>query len=527
MRTQLFLSASLLLGVLSTGCFKFIEEFPDGTGGGTGNGGAGGTTNTGGAGGAGGGTTTTTEPPKLECIPSQPGATLVAECGGFVSPAGDDVAGKGTPASPFATITRALKDHEYVYACADPANPYEEAVSIDKPGVFIYGGLNCETWTLDADAKTALTAKPGEIPLTVRASSSVHIEDFAITAQDAPPLQNGVFATGNSSIAILSGPGSVLELTRCDVTAGKGGDGATGEAAPDQQPGVPGEKGADGCDNPDGTLGGKAGQNMCDSNNLGGGNGGPGTTDTAGGDGSDGKPAGLTGKGGLGQGDGITCSNGAAGLGKEGTTGAVGPGATESMLGTITDQGFIGARGTDGVTGTFGQGGGGGGGAPKCTSNNNAGPGGGGGGAGGCGGIGGKGGYAGGASIGILFLGADPATDLVLSVVSIRTADGGVGGLGALGQIGGAGGAGGMPGMGEASSNACPGGAGGKGGNGGKGGAGRGGHSIGVAHTSSTELKLDESVTVTLGAFGAGGTDMDFPAADGADGVAEPTQSFK
>ncbi|MEZ4314455.1 MAG: hypothetical protein R3F14_41080 [Polyangiaceae bacterium] len=105
-------------------------------------------------------------------------------------------------------------------------------MSVDTKGTYLFGGLDCETWIYDAGNKT-LHAPPGE-SAQVRGSGTLRIEDFWITA-DAPALDPGTYAVGNSSISVLAEAGSLLDTARCDVVAGNGSDGAPGEPAADRR----------------------------------------------------------------------------------------------------------------------------------------------------------------------------------------------------------------------------------------------------------------------------------------------------
>lgn len=511
MRAQLLLATAIVLGGATAGCFDILsnaDDFRQGDGGSMGTGGTGGT----------GGTMTTSV--AVECIPSGTSKAVDNTCGKFVSPNGNDDTGDGTQENPYATITKALAEGESIYVCAAAAKPYEEAVLIEKAGIYLFGGLDCTTWVYDAALKTPLTAKPGELPLHLRGKATLRIEDFAITAQDAPALMQGEYAAGKSSIGIVAEATTSLDMARCDVTAGKGGDGAPGEppmgtamAGPD------GANGAKGCVGDTNNAGVDGGQNTCNGNDFSGGLSGTGTKTASGGNGSDGQPSGgPLGEAGLGQTSVVTCDQGGNGEdGQNGELGDPGIGAAASMLGNLSTTGIVGPGGADGASGKPGQGGGGGGGARMC-QDGTAGPSGGGGGAGGCGGAGGKGGYAGGASIGILSLGAT----LLFENVKITTGAGGNGGAGASGQDGGAGGMGGMPGAGDANAIACPGGKGGTGGKGGRGGGGLGGHSIGIAHTGTAPSATADVVVGTPGVGGMG----EGPDGNGASGIGEKVLAF-
>lgn len=513
MRAHLVFGFLPLLAGATAGCFDILSD-PDVFQ--QGDGGTGGSAATGGT----GGTTTSTSSVPVECIPNGTSKAVDDSCGIFVSSAGSDDTGEGTQAKPFATITKALTKGESIYVCTDAAKPYEEAVSIEKAGVYLFGALDCETWIYDAAKKTPLTAKSGEVPLKLGGEGTLRVEDFAITAQDAPALGAAEYDVGRSSIAVVAEAGSSLDMARCDVASGKGGDGAPGE--PPDGMGMAGPDGEDGtgdCD-ADVEAGANGGQNVCGGTDVSGGFGGNGTKLVNGAPGTDGQPSGQLGEGGLGQPTAISCAQGGDGeVGATGgTEGSPGKGAASGVPGTLSATGVLGPRGAAGSPGNPGQGGGGGGGARAC-ANGKAGPSGGGGGAGGCGGAGGKGGYAGGASIGVLSLGAT----LMFESVTINAGVGGIGGPGGFGQDGGPGGAGGKPGAGDAMATACSGGQGGPGTKGGRGGGGLGGHSIGIAHTGAAPVI--EGAAVTPGTAGPGGMG-DGADGPGAEGVSVQVQAF-
>jgi hypothetical protein len=464
-------------------------------------------TSSGGTGGTGG-----TDP---GCVPSGTTEIVDDSCGVFVSASnGNDANGEGTKEKPFATLEKALTKGSTIYACADD-KPFDEALAL-KGGVTLFGGLDCTSWSYTAGTKTSWTAPAGEVAATVKLDAMLHVEDFTIEAKDAPVLMPDEHATGRSSIAIVAEAKSALELNRCDVIAGNGGDGAAGKPPMDTgMPGVKGDNGADGCDQDTSELPGNGGVRMCDAADVGGGQGGLGNTNMSGGAGSPGQPFGDMGKGGVGQ-TASVCESGSEGA--VGMSGPAGKGAASDGLGSLTATGFIGVSGDDGTPGTPGQGGGGGGGAKLC-ANGKAGPSGGGGGSGGCAGVGGKGGYGGGASIGIVSIGAK----LSFAETKITTKNGGKGGAGADGQPGGGGGIGGMPGAGDMQGKACAGGKGGDGGAGGKGGGGRGGHSIAIAHRSAAPEIT--GATLKIGTAGDGG-DGDGDVGKGAAGVAKEVQAF-
>jgi hypothetical protein len=469
--------------------------------------------NQGGSGGTGG------SPPG--CVPSETNKEIDDSCGAFVSPKGSDANGTGTKEAPYLTLGKAAEMTARVYACANPAEPFDEAVT-PLADVVIYGGLDCANgWAYDPIKKSAWTAPNDSVPLTVTGSVNVEVVDFAISARDA-------MMAGGSSVAVLAaGDKAELMLERCDVVAGAGKDGLT-PAKPEGSgmPGGDGQPGADGCADLMTKVGGDAGANMCDGMSYNGGSGGNGTK-IEGANGSPGQPQPGTppndGAAGTGQLAVSSCTSGDQG--GDGVNGDAGLGATG--LGTLTASGYQGATGADGQpNGTPGQGGGGGGGAKICAKMGFAGPGGGGGGAGGCPGTQpGKGGGPGGASIGLVSVGANVS----LAEVTISTNDGGAGGTGGNGQSGGKGGTAGQAGKdgGDADAKACGGGDGGKGGDAGPGGGGQGGHSIGIAFTgtapSTTKVVLNPGVA---GPGGVAGAMNMTTGTKGADGKACRTLNF-
>lgn len=467
--------------------------------------------------------------PPPSCIPSLNEKPVAGSCGVFVSSeSGDDTNGKGTPAAPYKTIGKALENGSTIYVCAG-AVPYAEAVAVDKR-VTLFGALDCGTWAYTAANKTQLTAAADAVPLMLTGSASGStVEDFAITAVDA-------MTSGGSSIAVLDN-GADLNLTRCDLTAGKGADGAPGVTPPGS-----GQKGEDapapmpataldGCVmNVNGVFGGQPGQSMCGADDTSGGPGGNGQNLTAGGVGGDAQPQpqpnatpGSDGKGGKQQ-DAMACKAGNDGA--PGLPGAT-PGAGATGIGDITSSGYQAPAATPGKSpGSPGYGGGGGGGAKKCV-NGFAGPAGGGGGAGGCGGQPGGAGQSAGSSFALVSVNAM----ITLDTVMLTSVDGGTGGVGGDGQPGGQGGNGGTAGSsnGDGSVSACGGGKGGQGGRGSSGGGGLGGHSAGIAFKGTAPVQA-KKVTILHGKGGAGGIggDMDMTSAGivGGNGLGCTTLDF-
>jgi hypothetical protein len=440
--------------------------------------------------------------PPPSCIPSQNSTPVDDTCGVFVSSTkGDDTTGKGTKEAPYKTIKTALAKGSTIYACAGTA-PYSEAVTLST-AVTLFGALDCATWAYSATTKTQLTAPSDSVPLTLASTASgTAVEDFAITAADATTL-------GGSSVAVLDN-GADLALTRCDLTAGKGADGAAGvtpsgsglQGASAPAPSTPGA--LDGCGSATAVLGGAPGDSMCGSTDTSGGSGGNGQNQPAGGAASDAQPqpqpnatAGADGKAGNPETT-APCTNGDPGA--NGLDGAM-PGTGATGIGDLAVTGYQAPTATAGQSpGTNGYGGGGGGGASKCV-NGFAGPAGGGGGAGGCGGQPGGAGQSAGSSFALVSISAA----VTLASVTLTSVNGGAGGVGGDGQPGGQGGIGGNPGSsnGDGSVRACSGGAGGQGGRGSSGGGGLGGHSASIAFTGTAPMQT--TVTIQHGNGGAGG----------------------
>ncbi|MFO0591433.1 MAG: hypothetical protein U0441_28045 [Polyangiaceae bacterium] len=441
------------------------------------------------------------------CVPSEAAGPVDDACGAFVSAVnGDDAKGDGTKSRPFHTIARALKMSNTVYACNGAT--VEEALELDGD-VAVFGGLDCMSgWAYAPKTRTEWHAPAGQIPVRVAELARLSLRDLEIVAPDAAE------ASG-SSIGVLAGADSTLDLRRCTVKAGRGADGMPPPLpASAGMIGAPGQQGSDGCDaNVPSTAPGLGGQGLCDDTDVSGGAGGPGLPGPSGADGSDGSPtpgAGDPGHGGKKQ-DATKCEAGHPG--EKGAMGADGGGG--QSVGSISKDGYTGSSGDDGARGGPGQGGGGGGGARSCW-NAKAGPAGGGGGSGGCGGDGGKGGSPGGASIGVLSLNAK----LIASELLVVVAEGGAGGDGAQGGPGGMGGLAGNAGSGDPAAQACTGGKGGDGGKGGRGGGGGGGPSIGIAYRGVAPPTMGVEIVVGVGGKGGKGAGS---ANDGAPGAAAKT----
>ncbi len=143
---------------------------------------------------------------------------------------GDD-ASLGTRALPVATLARAIELAEAgdgrVYACAET---FAEAVRVPR-GVSLFGGFDCEDGWLFAGAapgqtgkRTLLAPGPDAIPLTLSGLGEGEslIYDLWIRAAAAA-------APGGSSIGVLAQLDSKATLVRCEIAAGDGAAGATGE----------------------------------------------------------------------------------------------------------------------------------------------------------------------------------------------------------------------------------------------------------------------------------------------------------
>ncbi|MDI3285362.1 PGRS family protein [Polyangium sp. 15x6] len=458
------------------------------------------------------------------------------ECGIFVSKtvAGSGPAGRS--ANPFKTIDEAVKEATKrtarVYVCAD--GDYKERLDIPA-GISVFGGIDCAggTWTYGGATKSRInpdapgTADDLQASVRVSGDGTSTLEDLDIVAANAT-------LPGGSAIAAIMATATV-NVERCILTAGRGGDGAPGESLGiddnlNGKDGTPGVKACSG-DVIAGNLGGAEVTLMCDGIATTGGAGGlggpiesPPPTPAAAGNGANGGPAG--GAGGTGESkDGLlACTGGMSGAdGAEG-----GAGTSAEAVGTIGTDGYTPALATAGKTGGIGQGGGGGGGARGGTNicaigMSGAGASGGSGGSGGCGGKGGGAGGSGGASIALLSLNAQVS----LNDSELVAGRGGDGGKGGDGQAGGGGGLRGAAGQKAGNSKvSCQGGPGGSGGKGGPGGGGAGGPSIVIAVVGTTPTKRG-TTQYTLGETslgGAGGEGMSVIA--GPDGTAEEAIVF-
>ncbi|AKT38601.1 hypothetical protein [Chondromyces crocatus] len=455
------------------------------------------------------------------CIPSESAIPVANDCGVWASSSQGHDGNAGIKAGPVKSLAEAFsraldpdKGTGRVYACAEP---FQEAVEV-PPGITLYGGLDCEAeWGFVGDQrKTTIAGPPDRVAMRLLPGEAAsRIEDVLVQAANGE-------TPGASSIAVLAHQASA-ELVRCELVAGDGAVGATGEHGavpampgdppPTAQAGLPGVAGTRPCLTVSGTLvlttaGGPPVELVCDDGATSlGGKGGDGLANS----GQSGQ-SGQTGDAGPG-GTGAqanettwTCTAG-RGLGGDGSTGLEGTvGAPAAGVGALSPElGFVGTSGVAGTVGRPGQGGGGGGAAygGACGILPGAHGAGGSGGTGGCGGKPGQGGGPGGASFGLVSLDAR----VVLTESKITAGNGGLGGQGGDGQVGGPGGVGGAGGSFSSVNpmrSGCAGGVGGKGGDGGPGGGGLGGHAAAVAF-SGTPLSLDESIPLTFGAAGPGG----------------------
>jgi hypothetical protein len=468
------------------------------------------------------------------------GQTPIGEkCGVYLSftQGHDSNAGVFTyaPKKSFASAAAlALEKNQPVFACAED---FAETVVL-PPGVTIYGGLDCnDEWRYKAGKTVIAPLESGAPALDLPPGpAKTHLEDILVRARDADK-------PGQSSIAMRAIE-ATAELVRCELVAGKGGDGLDGEShlSDPMLEGTKGKPGESACtfQPPEPIYGGTTAYKACTvdlvSKGGKGGDGGyggiilPGVPFPAGGSGDNGMPAGAGGKGGLGQPISGAWSCAMGGKGQDGADGANGQsGQGAPALGPLDVNGYVPVDGTPGTPGALAQGGGGGGaskGGLVCSGNSNLsyGAAGGSGGSGGCGGKGGGAGTGGGASIALI-----SATSLLTFTESKLVAgEGGRGGAGGDGQAGGVGGPGGKGGLqGFYGLPGCDGGHGGKGGKGAPGGGGAGGPSYVIAVSGSMPVIGEDSV-VLPGIAGKGGPGGEANAAAnaGVDGTAGDIFSF-
>ena len=395
--------------------------------------------------------------------------------------------GKGTKASPFKTLAKAMASiptPRRLFVCA---GTYTENVTITAL-VNVHGGFSCADWSYDATKnKVDIVASTEAAGLVVKGVVG------EVTVSDVKVVAKSDVGKGKSSVAAFVATSSKVNFVRVTLEAKAGGDAEDGKDGNYTYPSASllQGKNADGKGTPgpgDDTGGPGGDTGSC----PGGGKSTGGVGGNIGFQGTDGTPSPLGGA----KGAGIAACNiaPAGGAGADGRPAPdADPGAGAKVLGSLTAEGWSGKSGDNGKSGTPGGGGGGGYGTAGA---------GGGGGAGGCGGAGGTGGSAGGSSIALLVLDSEVA--LVASeLVAVDGKPGGSGGTGQTGQSGAFRGAG--------SGAACNGGNGQKGGDGGQGGGGAGGVSAGIVWSGSKEptrdvgTKLKPSTGAPAPGGGAGG----------------------
>jgi hypothetical protein len=424
---------------------------------GPGSGGAG--SSTGGAGGQGGqGGSGGNTPP--DCVPSEAGGAVGAECGIFVSSSLGDDGNDGKQDKPVASIKKALEiaGNSPIYVCTEET-PYGVDVLIES-AVEMYGGVDCANgWVYDAAKPTRIATAAGQITMRIKGvTGAVRIEDFDLTAANA-------VEDGGSSVGMFVANSMDVTLRRVNITAGTGVDGADAVLVPFPAGDFPNQAALNGnaADDPDtaANLGGAAKPCNCPAA-AGETTGGKGGDEVAapGQAGEDGLPNFGGGTGGLPDDCSPADSKGNAATPTPDAAGAM-------VLGTIDPElGWVPQPGAGDAHGKAGQGGGGGAGGP-----NNVGAGGGGG-CGGCGGKGGPGGQGGGASIALLALDSTVTTEGGTFTAQLAGA-GGDGDVGQAAQL--------IFGFGgDSTSGGCDGGNGGLGAPGAPGGGGAGGVSAAI-----------------------------------------------
>ncbi len=417
----------------------------------------------------------------------------------FVALGGDDTADGVTPATPVATLGRALEiqdaQPDRTQILMETGTHAVPATLSVRSGVGIHGGYSADFRTrtdtravLDTAARTALSITS----LTDR----VVLDRLSIATRDQ--------SSGSTIALVVRDAAEHLTLHRVVVVAGAGGNAMAGAPGGTGASGARGSNGVGSTGGSGGIIGGGAGRSgrRRDSGLA----GSPGASNSS----SCGGTAGAgSGSAGLGCNDGDPRDGGVGGSGCTGRSGNHGMGG--SNRGSLDESGlYAAAAGSTGSTGGTGGGGGGGGagGGEDCTViggcvHCGTGRGGAGGGGGGRGGNGGSGGRGGGASVGILLV----RSTLNASGLAITTGRGGNGGTGGTGGAGGSGGSGGS-GARSTNSREGSGGNGGRGGDGGRGGCGGGGGggpSIGIWGFGSASRVVGSSVDYTIGDGGSGG----------------------
>lgn len=431
--------------------------------------------------------------------------------GVFVSPQGAQD-GDGTRTKPLATIAagleRAVAEKKRLYVCV---GTFKEAVKVVN-GIPIVGGLDCSRadWKpngartrIESPASPALVAEAIDKDTRIEA-----LEVIAPDGTDASPTSIGLHAKNANKLFVV----------KSKIVAGKGKDGADGTDGPQLTLGAS-ARGKDGGREASATStsafamfpqkdnGGAGGVGACEGAAGfapgGGGKGGQG--------GSYDSEYSCRGPGGsicgywlkLWAGNSPVFYPAQAGVPLVATPGTAGAdGASATVTGKMTAEGYAPSDGTAGTNGTEGSGGSGGGGRDlnDVLYNSNvhiyvlsaSGPGGG---AGGCPGLAGTPGKGGHASIGAFIVGSE---GLVLDATEIVASAGGAGGKGTFGSSPTLGGA-----AGTAFNNASPGAPGAAGGRSGVSGSGGGGPSYGIASTGGAPV-LNNGSVAKAGPPGAG-----------------------
>lgn len=454
----------------------------------------------------------------------------------YVAQKGSDNTGNGSPASPFETLTRAIREAAVrERAVVAATGSYEEPdVTLEVAFVRVFGGYDPEGWSR-TDHLTHWQLGPRGVLLKGLSKSS-RLDHLEITSASA--TAETVNAIALRVAGQSAGPVPLLEIVASKIKSGPGAPGADGT---DGQGGPPGNDGSMGCPSDrcstitSGTFyGGRGGGALaCEGATSDAIGAGGGSSRADGGDSYAGTPGGTSVAGGA------TDARLEGQDGSKGNPGKNGQGGTEPGSWSF-EQLYAPPRAESGSAGIAGTGGGGGaGGAGRymisgsCSSLSAYqyngypdGSSGGGGGSGGCGGLGGSGGTGGGASIGI----AAERVVIALTDTLVETAGGGMGGSGGGGGLGGPGGHGGLGGKQVCGSwndgsgtrwmlsyAGGPGGEGGVGGIGGVGGGGIGGPSIGIRRFSGANVISRQGARIQPGPGGQGGQGglREFNGADG------------
>jgi hypothetical protein len=427
---------------------------------------------------------------------------VVNDFGIFVDATTGADTNSGSKELPVKSITAALtklNGRPRIYVCE---GTYAESVKLTSP-ISIYGGFACGTWE-HTGTKATVAPSTGIAALEVAGvASPVRVADMTFTG---PP---SALQANRSSVAVFIRQ-SKIDFRRIEAKALEGTDGekaSTGSnydgtlQADDPKLAGNSASGTTGgaqqdcnavCTNGVKSTGGKGG--------MGGNNAGANMPSA----GEPGKPDRGAGFGGSANAGCLSVgAGGNGGLGNPGQSGTDGVAAT--VVGKLSDEGWLPAGGAAGTIGGPGQGGGGGGGTTSAS--NGAG---GGGACGGCGGAPGGAAQGGGASIALLALNSQ----VTITDSTLTTLKAGAGGNGIAGQDGQIGGFGGVQSLGG-----CSGGAGGKGGRGGASAGGAGGISVGVVYRGDKPTR--SNANVTPGPKGAKGTGGASPANDGPDGLSQ------